>query len=345
VELQQQVHGEVQQTKERSGWPVSRTLAALGVSRTSYYRWLREEKWAQEGRRSEPVRPVQAYEALPEEQEAVLAYARRHAELRHRELAWRMVDEDVACLSTSTVYRILKTANLVCPWRRRRKRRREEEEKASRPDQRWGTDLLHVKVKERTYYLVCFLDEYSRYVVHHELLLGMDGPSVSVAAQAALERLPRGEDGRPLSAPEIRTDNGSGYVSKEFRGVLAEHGLVHHRIKPHCPEENGLVERAYRTFREALEEQELTDLLQAQEVLAQVVRWYNENRLHSALGYLRPVDYYRGEPAVLHEARRQKLRAARHRRKELNLQLRQRTLGLETAEVVACSEPVLCQSG
>jgi len=182
-------------------------------------------------------------------------------------------------------------------------------------------------------------------VVHHELLLSMDGPSVSIAAQAALERLPRGADNRPLAAPEIRSDNGSGYVSAEFRGVLSEHGLSHQRIKPHCPEENGLVERVNRTIREALEGEELTDLLQARDVLARLVGWYNQERLHSALGFLRPVDYYRGEPAVLHEARRIKLRAARHRRKELNLQIRQRTLGLETTEVGACSSPVLCQSG
>ena len=105
------------------------------------------------------------------------------------------------------------------------------------------------------------------------------------------------------------------------------------------------MERAYRTFREALEGEELTDLLQARDVLARLVRWYNDERLHSALGFLRPLDYYRGEPAVLHEARRVKLRAARHRRKEVNLQLRKRTLGLETTEVVACSPAVLCQSG
>jgi putative transposase len=345
AELQQRVHAEVEQTKARSDWPAGRTLQALGISRSSYYRWLREEKWAQEQKPAEPLRPVQAYEALPEERQALLAFARKHPELRHRELAWRMVDEDVACLSPSTVYRQLKAENLVCPWRRRRKRRREEDEKARRPDQRWGTDLLHLKVGERTYYLVCFLDEYSRYVVHHELLLSMDGPSVSVAAQAALERLPRGADGQRRAAPEIRSDNGSGYVSAEFRGVLAEHGLSHHRIKPHCPEENGLVERANRTFREALEGEELTNLLQAQDVLARVVRWYNEERLHSALGFLRPVDYYRGEPGVLHEARRVKLRAARHRRKERNLQIRQKTLGLETSEVVACTPTILCQSG
>jgi transposase InsO family protein len=325
----------VQQAQARSGWSAARTLAALEVSRSSYYRWLREQAWTRTAR-EEPLRPVQVYEALPEEKAAVLAYARQQAALRHRELAWRMVDEGVACLSPSTVYRILKEANLVCPWRRRSKRRRSEDEKATRPNQRWSTDLLHLKVGGQEYYLVCFLDEYSRYLVHHELLLGMDGQTLSVAAQAAIEKLPQGSTGRPLAAPEIRSDNGSGYVSQEFRGVLQEHGLSHHRIKPHCPEENGLIERAYRTFREALEGEELTNLLQAEEVLARLVRWYNEERLHSALGYLRPVDYYRGEPERLQEERRRKLREARHRRKETNLQLRQRTLGLEIGEVVAC---------
>jgi len=275
---------------------------------------------------------VQPYEALAEEREAVLTYARRHPELRHRELAWRMVDEDVACLSPSTVYRILKEAGLVCPWRRRSKRSRAAAERAARPDERWVTDLMQVAIGAGAYYVVCFMDEYSRYIVHHEVLAGMDGKTVSLAAQAAIERLPRSADGQPAARPVIQSDNGSGYVSREFLVVLKENGLGHHRIRPHCPEENGTMERAYRTLREALEGEELTNYLQAQEVLAKVVRWYNEERLHSALGYLPPVVSYRGEPAVRHEERRRKLAEARHRRKETNLELRQRTIPFAEAE-------------
>jgi len=265
----------------------------------------------------------------------VLDYARRHPELRHREMAWRMVDEDVACLSPSTVYRILKEANLVMPWRRRKKRNRAVEEKPARPNQRWVTDLMQIQVGSGVYYFVSFMDEYSRYIVHHEVLLGMDGIAVSLAAQAAVEKLPKGADGLPLEKPVIQSDNGSGYIAREFLQVLQENGLGHHRIKPHCPEENGVIERAYRTLREALDGEELRNLLEAEKVLGRVVRWYNEERLHSALGYLRPVDYYRGRPEERKAERRQKLAQARHRRREKNLGLEQGTLPFVPEEAVA----------
>jgi putative transposase len=331
-ELQRQVQVVVRETKRRSGWSVRRTLRALDVSPASYYRWRSTEP-----REKAPLRPVQAYEATDEEKRAVRAYALKHPGIRHRELAWRMVDEEVVCLSPSTVYRILKGENLVCPWRRRQKRTREDEEKAQRPDEMWATDLMYVQIGGRTYYLVTFLDEYSRLIVHHALVASMDGITVSVEAQAAVERLLK-ECGGELPAegmPRMRSDNGSCYVSREFRGVLDEHQLGHQRIKPHCPEENGIIERSNRTLREALDGAELTDLLQARDVIAGIIKWYNEDRLHSALGYLRPIDYYRGDPAALHEARRRKMAVARHRRREKNLKLRPPTLPLESREGVA----------
>jgi transposase InsO family protein len=321
-ELQERVHAEVVLTKRRSGWPAKSTLLALGIAPRSYYRWRQERSWEH----AAPPKPAPPYEATAEEKRLVLEYARRHPALRHRELAWRMVDEGVAGLSPSTVYRILKENNLVCPWRRRTKRYRAVWEKAGRPDERWATDLMYVQVQGTTYYLISFLDEYARMIVHWELLPSMDGRSVSVAAQAAIETLPRRAVGRPGVPPEIRTDNGSGYVSSEFRTVLRENGLGHQRIKPHCPEENGLIERAHRTLREELDGERLTTYWEAHDALAKVIHRYNHERLHSALGYLRPIDYYRGNPEALREERKRKLAAARHRRREANLKLRQPTL-------------------
>jgi transposase InsO family protein len=135
--------------------------------------------------------------------------------------------------------------------------------------------------------------------------------------------------------PEIRSDNGGCYISKEFRVVLQKNGLGHHRIKPHCPEENGLMERANRTVREGLEGEELTDLLTAERVIARVVHHYGHERLHSALGYLPPWEFYRGDPSRRFEERRRKLFQARHRRRERNLQPRQGTRPLEGGEAVS----------
>jgi putative transposase len=189
-ELQKRIHEEIEQTKCRSGWPVKRTLAALGIARRSYYRWLKAEALAKQ-RPVEPAVPVPRYEPLSEEKQAVIAYPPKHPEMRHRELAWRMVDEDEAYVRPSTVYRALREAKLVCPWRRRGKRTSAQEEKAKRPDQRWATDLMQIPVGDRVCFVISFLDEYSQHLVHQGVLLKMEALSTSLAAQRAIETLPK----------------------------------------------------------------------------------------------------------------------------------------------------------
>ena len=325
----------MERTQARSGWSIADIASALGVSASSYYRWRDRKNWEASG--DEPPPPAQPYEILPEERDAVADYALKHPDIRHRELAWRMVDEDVAYVSASSVYRILRYRELVCPWRLRSKRSRKPHEKASYPDEIWAVDIKYVLVGDRHYYLISFIDEYSRFIVYHELLRNMDGNSVSLAAQSALETLPLDAKGRPLADPIIRSDNGSCFISGEFGKVLDEYGLTHYRIKPHCPEENGVVERVHRTLDEALEGEEMNDYYQASDIIAKKVSWYNTERLHSAIDFLRPIDYYRGDPESLREDRRRKMAQARHRRKERNLLIRQRTLPFTGAEVVTNS--------
>jgi transposase InsO family protein len=113
---------------------------------------------------------------------------------------------------------------------------------------------MHVRLEVRIYCMINFIDEYSRYLVHQKVLLGIDGLTVKLAAQSVIENLQKDQNGKPLATPATRSDNGSGYISKEFRLVLKENVAEHRRIQPHCPEKNELIESASRTIRGGLEE-------------------------------------------------------------------------------------------
>ena len=194
---------------------------------------------------------------------------------------------------------------------------------------------MYLKVADVQYFFLAFIDEYSRYLVRWELLSSMDGLTITQAMQRALETLPRDDDRNLEVSPEIRSDNGSGYISRDFYLLLAHHELVHQRITPGCPEENGLMERANRTLREALEDVQIENRYQAEDTLSEIIRHYNHERLHSALGFVTPQQVYRGQPGRIHKARRIKVAQTRHRRKQNNLGIRQRTLPYEPIDTVS----------
>lgn len=354
------------QTRQRSRWPTRRTLKALEISPASFYRWRRRDL-ARGGSASgdddgltspDPPRsaPGTLYALLESERRKILDYALARPEVRHRELAWRMLDDNVVGVSASSVYRVLREANLVCRWKPpRRAAATAKPDAPSRPDQLWQTDIRYTKVGRRNYYLLSFLDVYSRYVVHHELLATMDGLSVSIEAAAALATLspaqrpllptaqraalPTADDGRaPQRGPLIQSDHGSGFVAHEFAATLAESQVGHTLIRPHTPTDNGHIERYHRTIGERIDEHELQDGVQAKAVIAAIIAHYNHHRLHSSLNFLRPADYYRGNPEALLAQRRGKLQTARELRKQENLKLRQGRLPWTQARTVRYSK-------
>ena len=317
-ELRGEVKVLVEQTKQRSRWPVRQTLRALEIAPGTYYRWSRMPAHGAPRARS-PAGSM--YELLDSEREAIIDYALKHPEIRHRELAWKMLDESVVAVSASSVYRVLRQANLVCRWKPKPKAKGNGRDgKPARADEKWQTDIKYVRVGAKNYYLLSFMDVYSRYIVHHELLTWMDGQSVSVEAAAAIATLDA--DVRP----DIQSDHGSGFIAGEFAETLSETGVTHTKIRPHTPTDNAEIERYHRTIGERIDQEELEDVTQAKAVIARIIAAYNHVRLHSALSFLRPVDYYRGNPEALLAERRRKLQAARELRKQENIKLRQRLI-------------------
>lgn len=301
----------VARTQERTGWTQRRILKRLGLSKSRYQDWRRR---AQAEALDDLVRPPRCpWQALPDEVEAVLGYALAHPREGYRRLAWMMVDEDVAYLSPSSVYRILDDADLLYRWKRSRPTGERPAEPTA-PHQRWHTDLMYLRINESWYFLVTVLDAYSRYVVHWDVLTSMTAADVRLVIQEAL----RQTDARP----EIVTDNGSQFTAKDFKKLVRDFDLEHIRIRTYHPESNGKVERFHRSTREALEPADLANLSAAREIIGRWVAHYNGTRLHAALNYLPPAEYYHGDPPARLAERQQKLQTARVRRRELNRQRR-----------------------
>ena len=296
----------VNRAKERSNFPVLRTLSILGIPKSWFYDQMSFS--AILAGRFNP------YAINNEDDRLIVGYRLSHPRMNFREMAYAMIDEDYAYLSPSSVYRILKKHDLIVGWKRM-PWSPSKPMRANHPDERWQTDIMYVKVKERFFYLVIFIDEYSRYITHHALLTSMDSNSVSLEAQKAIEILRTDS----LALPEIQSDNGSAFVSMDFRIVLRENKLTHKRIHPHTPEQNGIVERANKTVRESISDKVIMDFDDAVREISKVVKWYNFERRHSSLQYLTPAQYYRGNPVELLNIRKAKLERARQLRKEKNM--------------------------
>ena len=63
-----------------------------------------------------------------------------------------------------------------------------------------------------------------------------------------------------------------------FRTVLKRNNLTQKLIRPHTPEQNGIVERANKTMRESLAPVMLTDYEQAKSEISRIIEYYNNNR-------------------------------------------------------------------
>lgn len=302
----------VEEAQARTGAPVEGILAQVGLPPATYYRWQERE---QEGRLADVVVVPQRRVPLPtpEEVAAVRGCALDYPPMGYKRLTWLMVDEDVAYLRPWQVYRILDEHDLLRRGTSPTPEALRRPVGPDHPDQVWHVDLMYLYIKPWWYYLVDILDGYSRFLVHWSLNLTMLTDTVTLTVQEALDGLPQ----RLPGEPQIVHDHGSQFVSAEWRAFVEGAGLTDIQTRVAHPQSNGRLERLHRTHREkGLTGEDLAEYYRTLEAMTRWGDYYNYERPHSALDYLRPVDYYRGDPAARLAERKQKLAQALEARKQ-----------------------------
>jgi len=120
-------------------------LMALGISKSSYYRWRQGQP--DSGNRKRPWNRI-----TPEEEDKVLAVALESPDLSSRQLAAWITDNKGFAVSESTVYRILRREGLVKRQETQLTAAKEYHTKTTRPHQMWATDASYFRVVGWGYY-------------------------------------------------------------------------------------------------------------------------------------------------------------------------------------------------
>ena len=90
----------------------------------------------------------------------------------------------------------------------------------------------------------------------------------------------------------LRSDNGLVFGAKAFVNVANRYGLVQEYITPYSPEQNGMIERFFRSLKEeCIWLRRFKNRDDAFRVIADWIDFYNCERVHSALGYKAPREY------------------------------------------------------
>lgn len=163
---------------------------------------------------------------------------------------------------------------------------------AERSDQRWAMDVTHVPCgRDGWAHLAAVIDCHDREVIGYEFALrGRAKEAERAIEEACIARFgtlrPEGQ------TPLLRSDNGLIFQSRRFRAACRDYRLRQEFITPYTPEQNGLVERFFRSLKEeCVWQRNFESFAEARLAIARWIDWYNEGRPHQALGYRSPREY------------------------------------------------------
>jgi len=282
-----------------------RTLAQVGLPRSTYYRWLKRQT---EGRLKDRKggSPVPWNKISPEEEARVLAEARASPELSCRQLACTLTDGGSMFISESTVYRILKREGLIRPEEIIGfKAAKEYRRKTKRPNELWASDCCHLRVVDwGWYYLETVMDDFSRFILSWDLKTDMTGGSLEDVVQQAVDFT--GMTDVPVEDRTVLlSDNGAGYLSQQFNHYLHLVGIRHITASPFHPQTNGKMERYHRSLKGEIN-QVLYDMpSQLKEAIRTFIEYYNYRRYHEGLGNVTPYDVYTGRHLEIIQRRKE----------------------------------------
>lgn len=271
----------------RDEFPVKRMCQVLAVSTSGYYAWRKRPVSAREMANRALVERIKEAHADSNE---TYGSPRVYRELKAH---------GVAC-SENRVARLMRQERIRAKQVKRRKRTTKANEAhpvapnrlggdfaASRPDEKWVTDISYISTQEGWLYLACVLDLFSRRIVGWAMAARMTSELVVKALKMAIRQR------QPSAGLLHHSDKGSQYTSQTYQQLLRDNQMVVSMSGAGNCFDNAVMESFFGTLkREHVHHCIYQTRQEAQtDVFFFIEGFYNRRRRHSALGYLSPAAY------------------------------------------------------
>ena len=271
-------------------YKVSEMCRVLGVSRQGYYQWRTRKPSAHDERDAELAAEVRR---VWEQSRRTYGSPRVFAQLRR----------DGVATSEKRVARIMAERGWAGVSRRcakspdRREKRVSGKDgapdlvkrkfSADGPDQAWFADITYVRTLQGWLYLAVVMDIWSRRIVGWSMGDRIDAALADDALRMAIARR------RPADGCVHHSDHGSQYASLLLGKTMRDHGICPSMGSVSSPWDNAPTESLMGTIKsECVHAKTYRDREQAAlEIFEYIECFYNRLRLHSALGYMSPVEY------------------------------------------------------
>ena len=271
-------------TELEQTYPVKAVLEVLGLAASTYY-YHRSK--ASRGDRDLELRPL--VRDVFDHSYRSYGYRRIHAVLKAKHGVQ---------ISGKTVLKLMRQEGRSCRVRRKKYRAYkgevglaapnvlERDFEASRPGQKWATDVTEFFVLGQKQYLSPTIDLFNREVIAYELAPSPVMGLVTAMLDKALTRL------EPGSKLVMHSDQGWHYRHRSYQNTLQAHGITQSMSRKGNCLDNAVAENFFGHFKEEfLRQRTFTSLPEFKKELDLYIHWFNQERIQLKLKGLSPVEY------------------------------------------------------
>ena len=275
---------------EAANFPVSLLCRVCGASRSAYYSWRAAPEGPSDATWDEAVLADRTYNIWAASRRrygsprVTVALARQGVHVNEKRVARLMSELGIAgkhgrrkLKTTERDKKAVPAGDLV-----------ERDFSASAPDELWVGDITYVPTGEGWLFVASVLDVFSRALVGWSIAEHMRTELCSDALKAAAAA--RGGTG--LTGTIFHSDHGAQYTSDDFKALCRAMGITQSMGTVGDSYDNAMAESFWSSLkRELVDDAHFATKLEARRAIFEWIMWYNNERLHSSLGYASPREF------------------------------------------------------